>query len=237
MASKLENIIDPALTDASDIKIAVSKVMDMSIAQADNGLIGKTRSQGAAKSLNEFFSLVRTAIDDYEKRANTLEINKVNFTEEEPDSKSQTETITFSVMRREPGAFAQGAPFEGKVKNLRPVFREQMDDPENPGYRLVTTGYWHDNIVRFTMWARTNKAANARALWFEKFAEEYSWWFKVQGVDRVLFWNREADIAVNQDNNRWYGRPLDFFVRTETLRIISEKTIEDIMISVGTSEL
>jgi hypothetical protein len=190
----------------------------------------RTKSLSQAKSLLEFYELVGQAIDNYESRAGTSSDNRVIFTEEEPDTGAGTETITFSVARREPGAFAQGAPMKGAHKNLRPIFRETLDDPNNPGYRITTLGYWYDNIVRFTCWARTNKVANARAEWFEALMEEYSWWFKLQGVDRVLFHGRNTDIVATVSGNKWYGRPLDYFVRTEKVRAFREKTIEEILV-------
>jgi hypothetical protein len=110
------------------------------------------------------------------------------------------------------------------------MHREEGDDKENPGYRYVIKGYWYDNLVRFTCWARSNKAANARAEWFEQLMQEYSWWYALQGVNRVLFWDRGSDIVSVVDGNKWYGRPIDFFVRTEKLRVFSEKELEQILI-------
>ena len=195
---------------------------------------GPTKSMSSAKTLTEFFSLIKDAINNYETRAGTPEENKVIFTEEEPDEKAQTEVITFSVIKREPGAFSQGAPFEGKVKNLKPLLREVSEDPTKPGYKSATYGYWHDNLVRFTCWARTNKAANKRAFWFEDLMDEYSWWFRLQGVERTVFWGRNADIAVEIQGNMWYGRPIDFYVKTENIKVFSEKKIEEILIKFAT---
>lgn len=240
MSSLLQtDLLSPGLIQTPhQHRILVSTIFDQKIDNTEKNklLLEKSKSIGGAKSLNEFYSLVKTAIDNFESRANVAGIiNKLIFTEEEPDVRSQTETIVFSLQKREPGAFSQGAPLEGKVKNMRPLLREEKDDPDNAGYRLATIGYFHDNIVRFTCWARTNKVANARALWFEGMMEEYSWWFKTQGVDRVLFMGREKDQVLFHDQNKWYGRPLDYFVRTETLRVYSEKTLEEILINVGIS--
>jgi hypothetical protein len=192
----------------------------------------RLKTPGASKNLLEFYSLVGQAINNYESRANISDVNKVVFTEEEPDVNAKSETITFSLMKRQPGAFSQGAPFEGNIKNLRPMFREEGNDLDNPGYRYMVLGYKYDNLVRFTCWARTNKVANARAEWFENFMEEYSWWYKAQGVERVIFQGREADIVTEINGNKWYGRPLDYFVRTETLKVFKEKSIEEILVQV-----
>ena len=100
------------------------------------------------------------------------------------------ETISIRLVRREPGRFSEGRPYEGDVRNLRPILRQVYDDPENPGYKRAEMGYWYDNTVRFTCWARTNKEADARALWFEALMEDYKWFYRLRGVNRVLFHGR-----------------------------------------------
>ena len=225
----VEDILDEELTE-NNTRITVQRIFDMEIGKDLAGLASKSRTPREAKSLVGVYDTIRKVIEDMEKRLRTPEENKITFTEEEPDTKAQTESITFSLVRREPGAFGQGAPFESNVRNLRPILREEQDDPENPGYRIATTGYFHDNVIRLTCWAQTNKAANARAEWLENLLTEYNWFFKVEGVDRFLFWSRNSDIIKVVDNNKWYGRPIDYFVRTETLRAYSEKTIEEILI-------
>jgi hypothetical protein len=230
--SILEDLLSEDLT-TDRRRVIVSQVFDNSI--TDGSIVypdhsGITRTLGNTKSLLEFYNLVRQAKDDYESRAGTLDRNKIIFTEEEPDIESETETITFSLIKRVPGSFGRGAPFEASVKNLKPVLRETGRDSENPGYNYAIHGYWYDNLVRFTCWARTQKSANRRAEWFEGFMEEYTWWYRMQGVSRILFWGRDADTTIETDNNKWYGRPFEYFVRTETLRVFSEKQIEEILI-------
>lgn len=233
MSSILANGLNPELL--TNVRIRVMDVYNNRLIDPDSKKIpGRSKTLGKAKSLLEFYELVSQAINDNEKRANISDINKITITEEEPDINSKSEIITFSLLKREPGAFSQGAPFEGNIRNLRPMFREEGTDTANPGYKYMVLGYWHDNMVRFTCWARTNKAANQRAEWFEGLMEEYSWWFKAQGTDRVIFTGRSSDIVTEINGNKWYGRPIDYFVRTETLRIFKEKTIEEIMVNLTT---
>ncbi len=228
----VEDILDDDLTE-DNIRITVERIFDLQVGKDLTGLSSKSRTPRESKSLIGVYDLIRKAIEDMEKRQRTPQENKITFTEEEPDNKALTEVITFSLIKREPGAYGQGSPFESNVRNLRPIFREEQDDPENPGYRIATTGYWHDNIIRLTCWAQTNKTANARAEWLENLMEEYSWFFKAEGVARVLFWGRDSDIIKSIDNNKWYGRPMDYFVRTETIRAFSEKKIEEILLKVA----
>lgn len=195
---------------------------------------GRTTTLGSSKSLLEFYDLVRRAVDDYESRAEVDQANKVIFTEEEPDVNSGTESIVFSLIERLPGQFAQGEPMSRNHVNFRPIFREEYADPVNPGYKYLVNGYYYDQIVQFTCWAKTNKVANVRAEWFENMMEEYSWWFKLQGVDRVLFWKRTHDLVTEVNNNKWYGRPIQYFIRTEKIRIFQQKTFEQILIRLET---
>jgi hypothetical protein len=228
MAGTLEDLL-PEGVEVHKLRILVKTVYDLTI-ESDTR-IARSRTIGNTKSLIEFYDLVNRAMTDYQARAGTTLINYVNFTEEDPSPKDTTEVISFSVVKREPGAYSQGAPFEGAVKNLRPITRESGKDPNNSDYRFAIQGYWYDNLIRFNCWARTNKQANERACWFEDFMEDYTWWFKLQGVNRVIFWGRGEDQVVDDDGNKWFGRPLDYFVRTEKLRRFEEKKLEEILIN------
>lgn len=184
-----------------------------------------------AKNINEFYDLVKNIIVDRERRENVSEEKKIVFTEEEPDyAKDDPVTITFSLVKREPGAFSSGGPMRGRVKNYTAILREEIQDPEDPQYKKAILGYFHDNEIKFTVWARTNKVANERALWFEGLMQEYRWYFAMQGVSRLLFLKREADSVSEVKGQKLYGRPLHFYVRTETLQIISEKTLQQISV-------
>lgn len=237
MSSVLEDLLDEEVV-TPEVRIQVQHQFDFVRGDPveQNRPQGRSKTPGDAKSILEFYDLVRRAIDDDEMRIGVSEKNKIIFTEEDPDVTSETETVTFSLLRREPGQFGQGPPFGAKHHNLRPMLREELPDEENPGYRIAINGYWYDNLVRFTCWARTNKAANARAMWFEDMMERYTWWYRLQGVARVIFWGRQADIVTTVDNNKWYGRPIDFFVRTEKVRQFEEKTLEQILIKIQTSK-
>jgi hypothetical protein len=232
MTGILLDLLDDELTE-NERRVFVNHVFTTSFSNPDFQRFPSDRSKslGSAKTLREFYNLVRSSIRDMEDRASVPESLKVFFTEEEPDTAGQTETITFSLIKRLPGAFSQGAPWEGKIRNQRPMIREEGEDPSAPGYKQAVHGYWYDNLVRFTCWARTNKAANARIEWFEDLMEEYSWWYSAQGVQRVIFEGRKTDMVVTVDGNKWYGRPADYFVRTEKLRVFSEKKIEEIIIN------
>lgn len=187
-----------------------------------------SRTPANAKNIFQVMALVKDAIEHYEDRTGTIERAQVTVVYDEPDAPIEYETISILLTRREPGAFSQGAPFEGRVKNLRPALREEKVDEEEPGYRRAILGYFHDNLIRLTCWANTNKEANARMLWLEEVMEQYIWYFRTSGVHRFLYYNHDPAIVKTTSNNRLYGRAIDYFVRTETLRVVKQKELEQI---------
>ncbi len=240
----IEDNLDDDKTDEKPYRIEVNRTFESVIQKDDGALNRKTTSLKPAKNLQEVYQTVGKAIENLQTRADLAEEHKIVFVEGMPDKKILEELaskrkggiVSFSLIKREPGSFSQGAPFEGAVRNMKPIFREEADDPENPGYKVGAVGYWHDNIIRFTCWANTNKRANELAQWFEDMMDEYMWYFKAEGINRMLFWGRSADSTENIDGNKWYGRPIDYFVRTEKIKVFSEKTIEKIVLSIVTKQ-
>jgi hypothetical protein len=65
--------------------------------------------------------------------------------------------------------------------------------------------------------------------------EEYTWYFRYSGVNRIFYQGRGREIVREFHNNKIYGRPIDYFVRTEKLRVMSQKTMEEILIHLAMS--
>lgn len=230
--------LNPELEE-NNVRIFVNKVFD-GLVTSNKDINSRLRTLKPAKNLQEVYEVVSKALENYQDRMNIPVDARLVFAEDDPDRKiiedlgdrSKGGIISFGLVKRCPGAFGQGAPFASETRNLRPLFREECSDPENPGYKLGTLGYFHDNIIRFTCWALTNKHANKIAQMFEDFMDEYSWYFKAEGIDRFLFWERGQDVKLDIEGQKWYGRPFDYFVRTEKIKVFSEKTIENIVINV-----
>lgn len=219
--------------------IVVNNVTDHLKATAQKIPIGQTRmysvTPGSAKDIDEFTELVRQAIDHFENTQGVNDESKISYSRDYSLKSNEREVITHEIKRREPGIFDQSAPFEGGVKNYRPLLREEIDDVDNPGYKVLIFGYWYDNLIRFTIYARTHKEADDRAMWFEKLMTSYLWFFRYSGVQRVLYYGRGEEIVKEYDGFKMFGRTIDFFVRTEEITTISEKTIEQIALDLKLS--
>lgn len=191
---------------------------------------------GTAKDIIESMELFKKAIDDYERRQNLNERDKIVVSYDTPDKDIEYPSVTLSVDRREPGSYSQGAPFEGTVRNLSPVLREEKDDPDNPGYRLAILGYYYDNLISLTCWALSNKEVESLALKVETIMEQYRWYFAVEGIGRVLYWGRGGPMEKTIRNNILYGRSINYYVRTEKITALSEKELEIIYINLIVKE-
>ena len=216
--------------DQKKVKVIAEEVFGGFIERA---IQDRTRTPGDTKDIFEVLELIRVAIKDYESRSHVTQDAQIDVIYEKPDRPIEVETISLSVISRVPGMYSQGKPGDMGPKNRRPILREMLDDPDNPGYKRAVLGFFYDNIIRLTCWAKTNKAANDRAIWLENLMEENDWFFVWSGVNRLLYDSWRSSELVDIVNNRYYGRPIDFFVRTEKLINVSEKTLEQICIKFG----
>jgi len=230
MESRLRNdLIDPALLhDSQRIRVVSAEYFETIVNSAQP--VGPTKSPGTAKDIVEVLELLRQVIVDYDERTRQTPSATIDVIYDNPERPVESEVISLAFTSREPGMFGQGRPYENKTLNRRPILRECVDDPDHPGYKRAVLGMFYDNTIRMTCWARTNKEASNRALWLERMMEEYSWYFVSQGTNRILFDGWRQNVTLDIFNNTYYGRPIDYFVRTERLWNVSQKTLEDIYI-------
>jgi hypothetical protein len=206
-------------------RILASKTYAGIIERSDSS---RSVAPGFSKNYFQFCELLEKALVNYQARLGSP--RKVVLTWEEPDQILETELISIGLVKREPGMFDQGSPMSGSVKQLKPVLMETKSDPDNPGYRKSILGKWHDNLIKFTCWAKTNKEAIELSFWFEEFMNKYNWFFVISGVPRVIFDSQIEDKVINNQGKKLYGRPLLFFVRTIEVTEFSEKEIDEISI-------
>ena len=197
----------------------------------------RLRSPYDALDINGFYDLIGAALRA-QQLAEGKSIEELFFyTEEAPpeniDSFREPGTISFHLVRREPGVMGNTAPFVGSPKGYKPMVRQVYDDPQVPRYKIWELGQMFDNEIRFIMWSRTNKEGNTMALWFEDFMIQNMWLFRSRGVNQILYSNREADISI--EDKRLVGRPLCYYVRTEKITQVREKVLEELCINISVS--
>lgn len=247
------NLINKELLENPErIKIIAEQQFELLTRQAST-VDGRLQTPFPSKDINEVYELIRNVILDYHTRENKNSETKLDVVYENPDRRIgilsdgqvvyQTdiggainldfEIISISLESRNPGMFSQGRPGESEIRNRKPILRQIVEDPENPGYKRAIFGQWYDNEITLTCWARTNKEANARSLWLENVMEEYAWYFSISGVNRLMYQRRRGDKTTVINGNRFYGRPLDYFVRTEKITETSQKKLEEIVINMA----
>ena len=225
--SGLLNNIDPTLLQENP-RLVVNQITSTLISASTDV---RSKTVGDSKDINGFYELVEEAMKHSEEVGGASEESKINFTRDYSLFGFTNEIVTYKLLKREPGDFSQGPPFGGSVKNYRPVLREEIEDQDNPSYKKLVFGYWHDNLVEFTCFARTNKEADDRALWIEKLMNNYLWFFRYSGVNRVLYFGRGSETSEKFDGYTIYGRSIKYFVRTEDIVVVSEKEIEQIALN------
>lgn len=184
-------------------------------------------------TIDDFTDLVLQSMRDFELQEKTIPDRQVEFSAEKPPVQSKSETITYAIVRREPGHLGQGPPFEGGRQEWKPHIRRIIPDENNPNYSKMILGQFFDNEVEFTCWAKTNKAANHRALWFEDMMRRYQYFFVYKGIRKVLFSRRLRDDSEDIDGNLWQIRKLIYYVRTEDLSELSEPDLKRIILNLG----
>lgn len=182
-----------------------------------------------AADLPKFYEMLRQAVAS--QQAKEGDARKLTLTEEYPPISFEGETITIALRRREPATFSQDQPFSSGKRNYKPIFREAFPDPKEPGYLVLVFGVLFDNLVELTCWALNNKEANARAMWLEELMLSYTWFFRYGGINQLLYYGRDRDETIERENQQLYGRPLLYYLRTEKLYTVREKTIDDLLIS------
>lgn len=226
--SGLLNNIDPNLLEENP-RMVVNQITGTLISTSTDA---RSKTVGNAKSITGFYELVEEAMKHSEEVGGVSEESKISFTRDYSLEDFTNEIITYKLLKRQPGDFSQTSePFGSGVKNYRPILREEIEDPDNPSYKKLVFGYWHDNLVEFTCFARTNKEADDRALWIENLMNNYLWFFRYSGVNRVLYFGRGTETSEKFDGYTIYGRSIQYFVRTEDITVVSEKEIEQIALN------
>jgi hypothetical protein len=227
-----DDVIPTELTTEADTVVLniIDNVLPVSYKDLPAG--DRMRQPRAAQDLNGFYGLVKQALDDKILDDNVSAENTPIFTEESPSVGLQTETITYRLIKRIPATLG-GPPFRGARQEFKSHIRSIEDDENNPNFKMFTLGQQFENEVTFTCWAKTNKQANIRVMWFEDLMRDYAWFLKYNGFMECFFMRRLEDVSIDitGDGNILHARPLVYYVRTERLSHLSKPTIRRVIIN------
>lgn len=185
------------------------------------------------KSITDFFATVHGLIRKIETDIDQIpEDRRVGFQADDIDEPIKTDVITFATKSRLPAQFSQGKPgAPAQHRLLKPLKIDTIDDPDSMQHKLLIYAWPSDNEIQFTIWARTNKHANKRALWFERLMLEYDWYLKTSGFNKVFYLGRGADFSIREDKGqKLYGRPMVYQVQTEEQFTVRENVIRNIIV-------
>lgn len=189
--------------------------------------------------LDEFVDAVSDLINidqqDLDRKIKLIDANVYKNILEDPDKPGEdlAGVVVFTLEERTPGTTAGGnEPSNRQRRETRPQFRGvTRNEAENPDGLVIHKGQFFDNYLSFNMVARTSAQANRMSLWFEDIMEVGRIFFARKGFVRYHFDKREKDSFLKSGEEGFHVRPLKFYLRTEKVYSISEKTINRLMIS------
>jgi len=159
--------------------------------------------------------------------------NMVNFVSGYPmEYKEKTtwddwvDTVTFRVKRKEPGTIGKH-PFDPPTE-IKPRVREERIDPDYDDCHIQILGQWFDVLIQFDCWAKTNNRCDDLIEWFEDFVYKYTWVWKKNGVNEILYWMRTPDEEISKWRNDLAFRSVLYYFRTEKLVTIREHDFKQI---------
>lgn len=199
----------------------------------------RLRTLGPAKELDECMLMIQKAIESKEDKEEVIEEARLKyFGWEEPSSREELEAISILPILRLPGVLSGGKVDKGRdrVREIVPHIRQEGVDPSDHNYRTADLGKFYDNWVQFTCWARTNKVAFDRSVWFEDLIEEYAWYFTASGIHRIIVQGTKERLTKKIGDNVIYGFPVEVYISTEKIKTISEKALERIIVKIGLAD-
>ena len=139
----------------------------------------------------------------------------VLFVEDLPPEPIDTEVITFYIQSRRPGPWAQGPAGSSGHKEVRHHIRAIEDHPDHAGEKLIVSGKFYENVVRFNIYAKTNKQARKRLLWFTQLMDQYLWYFRLSGFLVIEYGSGDREQVEIPEFGKVTKYPVSYFVRSE----------------------
>lgn len=228
MASRLDNMNLPP--DLKSGTLGGSDIIHLYMRQFQEDLVVNKRV-AIGGEINDFFPLIHKAMVS-RQRADGINDNKmVLFVEEDPPEKLDTEAITFFIQARSPGQWNQGPAGTVGHKQVRHHIRGIVEHPEHAGEKLVTIGKFYDNYIRFNIYAKTNKQARKRLLWFTRLMDQYEWYFRMSGYTTVEQGVGDRERIEIPEYGMVTKYPVVYFVKSEDLQHFGTQELKHVVLT------
>lgn len=185
-----------------------------------------------AADIDEFPVILNQIVEQEQEVEGIPKPDRVEIVEEHVDLPVERETISWSLVRRIDGLFAQGKPGDSHIRERSYHLRNVTNDPIYPGHHILYYGHYMDNTIQLTTWAPSGRTANNRAIWLESLIDKYRWFFLYRGINSILFQERVRDMYSRHNGVALEGRPLIYFVRTEKIIQVRVATLKRIVFNI-----
>ena len=136
------------------------------------------------------------------------------------------DTVVWRVVRREPGTVGKRA-FE-PPSEIKPRVRDYFVDKDHLDSHVAVMGQFFDNLLQFDCWSRYNNSADDLIEWYEDFMYKYTWVWKKNGVNEILYFLRKEDQEVSKWRNDLAVRSVVYYFRTEKIVTLREYDFKQI---------
>lgn len=138
--------------------------------------------------------------------------------------------IRFKTKKRFPATLTQGARIGEGILDHKWLLTDIIEDKMNPGYKALIYRKQFDNILEISSWSKNFRDADRVAYILEDIFESYGYLFKLKGLHNIRFEGRQADEFREVSNILHYGIPLHYYLRTQKVKLVYEKILENITI-------
>jgi hypothetical protein len=187
----------------------------------------------AAEKLEFFDDKVRVRFTaEYSK---SLDTESQTADEIQDDAGPIRPTVVYALLRKEPGTI-DAQPF-GPRKQYKPRHMENLKhDRKSTGRTISVSAHCFDLLVEFGCFTTDNRSCDLLADWFEEFMRQYSWVLELNGVQRILYWQRGRDTAVTKWRQDLISRTVQYFFRIEEILPTVQKDMNTFDININLSE-
>ena len=188
--------------------------------------------------IDEFLDVLYSLLDSgnyIKKEDDTKDDKKFIFTQEYPNFLiNEKQIVSVEIQKRTLANLSSGSePFSG-VTAYRPMYLGQEKDSINGGINLNLQNMY-DNGLRFTCWSSSLITARRLASLLESLMQKYYYVLRKYAPVFIYTGRGDTNVSEKYGDSRYFGIPVDFFVRTNERFILKENELRTIKIKTDVS--